>query len=98
MMTTRTAYILWHILLPVSLFLCLVYVLSSLDSAASEWREHGKWECDTTPTYLYCGKIGRVGLYTELIYAITSTFYQPAARFARGRLVLRLLCRFRVCR
>jgi len=24
-------------------------------------------------------------------------FYQPAAREARGRLVLRLLCRFRVC-
>ena len=24
-------------------------------------------------------------------------YYQPAAREARGRLVLRLLCRFRVC-
>jgi len=28
---------------------------------------------------------------------LTAFFYQPAARFARGRLVLRLLCRFRVC-
>jgi len=35
MMTTRTTYILWHTLLPVSVFLLLVYVLSSLDSAAS---------------------------------------------------------------
>jgi len=39
LMTTRRTYILWHILLPVSVFLLLVY---SLDSAASEWREHGK--------------------------------------------------------
>jgi len=52
LMTTRTTYILWHTLLPVSAILSLVYVLSSLDSAASEWREHGKWECDTTTTYI----------------------------------------------
>ena len=52
LMTTRTTYILWNILLPVYFFLSLVYVLSSLDSAASEWREHGKWECDTTTTHI----------------------------------------------
>jgi len=52
LMTTRTTYILWHTLLPVSAILSLVYVLSSLVSAASEWREHGKWECDTTTTYI----------------------------------------------
>ena len=34
------------------------------------------------------------GLHT--ILNVTG-FYQPAAREARGRLVLRLLCRFRVC-
>jgi len=48
-MTTRTTYILWHIPLPVSGFLLLVY---SLVSAASGWREHGKWECDTNTTYI----------------------------------------------
>ena len=45
LMTTGTTYILWHTLLPVFHFPCLV-------SAASEWREHGKWECDTNTTYL----------------------------------------------
>jgi len=49
-MTTRTTYILWHILLPVFLFLLLVY---SLVSAASEWREHGKWECDNYHQHIF---------------------------------------------
>jgi len=41
LMTTRTTYILWHTLLP-------VFHFPSLVSAASEWREHGILECDTT--------------------------------------------------
>ena len=45
LMTARTTYILWHTLLP-------VFHFPSLVSAASEWREHGKWECDTTTTYI----------------------------------------------
>jgi len=35
--------------------------------------------------------------YQEALYAISGHFYQPAAREARSRLVLRLLCGFRVC-
>ena len=54
------------------------------------------------------------GLYTELLYVIIPTlflyflpfcypyillhFYQLAAREAHSRLVLRLLCSFRICR
>jgi len=45
LMTTRTTYTLWHTLLP-------VFHFPSLVSAAIEWREHGKWECDTTTTYI----------------------------------------------
>ena len=45
LMTTRTTYVLWHILLPVCPFPSFV---SGLVSAANEWGEHGIWECDTT--------------------------------------------------
>ena len=35
--------------------------------------------------------------YEKGTYRAKRDFYQPAAREARGRLVLRLLCCFRVC-
>jgi len=34
-----------------------------------------KFSTQLHPTYLYCGKICRVGLYTELFYAIVPTLF-----------------------
>jgi len=40
---------------------------------------------------------GGLGRIWALLPGNLTVYYQPAARFACGRLVLRLLCRFHIC-